>query len=368
MTILDRHIALRVLLTTLFGVVVLSLVLVLGNAFRKLLDLIVNQNLSPGDALHFMMLVLPFSLIFTIPWGFLTALLLVFGRMSADNELIAIQSIGISIPRLCTPVFFISIALSGFCLLLNIDAAPRAQLGMLSLVSDLAKKDPSSLFRPDEVIDQLPGLRIYIGGKEGNKLTDIFIFEMNEEGALTRMIAVREGSLSHNPEKAEVLLHFSDARFEERDKTDPSDVTKVRKGMMILNGTYPFSLEKFIRSTGRTKPLRTYSLSELTRYIADGADGKLLKARVEYHRRFSLSLACAAFALVAVPLGIIAHRKETSVGFGISLVLAFTYFFFIMLAQSYESTPGAHPVFLIWFPNILFGLLGGGLFLRLVRQ
>ena len=51
--------------------------------------------------LTFIAYVLPFSLIFTIPWGLLTAILLVFGRLSADNELIALRSNGVSIGRIC---------------------------------------------------------------------------------------------------------------------------------------------------------------------------------------------------------------------------------------------------------------------------
>ena len=42
---------------------------------------------------------LPFSLIFTIPWGLLTAILLVYGRLSADNELIALRANGVSVTR-----------------------------------------------------------------------------------------------------------------------------------------------------------------------------------------------------------------------------------------------------------------------------
>ena len=46
---------------------------------------------SSGDApleliISFIAYILPFSLTFTIPWGFLTAVLLVFGKMSAEHD------------------------------------------------------------------------------------------------------------------------------------------------------------------------------------------------------------------------------------------------------------------------------------------
>ena len=37
-----------------------------------------------------------------------------------------------------------------------------------------------ALFDTDQVIDQFPGRKIYVGKKEGNKLDNIIVFEMNE--------------------------------------------------------------------------------------------------------------------------------------------------------------------------------------------
>ena len=72
-----------------------------------------------------------------------------------------------------------------------------------------------------------------------------------------------------------------------------------------------------------------------------------------------------------MPLGITAHRKETSVGFALSLVIAFSYFFFIIVAEALSkntSLPAGVPVFMIWFPNLLFIGLGVWLFSRLARR
>ena len=99
-----------------------------------------------------------------------------------------------------------------------------------------------------------------------------------------------------------------------------------------------------------------------------GAGGKLQEANVEFNKRFSASLACVAFALIAIPLGITTHRKETSVGFALSLVVAFTYFFFIIMADTFRGNAAAHPSLLIWAPNLIFMTLGGFLFWRLSKK
>lgn len=104
MKLIDRFLSRELLVNVLFAIAVLSLVLVVGNIFRKLLPLLVNHDVPIEYLITFIAYVMPFSLIFTIPWGLLTAILLVFGRLSADNELIALRSNGVSISRICIPL------------------------------------------------------------------------------------------------------------------------------------------------------------------------------------------------------------------------------------------------------------------------
>src|SRR6516162_391636 len=115
MKLLDRYVGREILTTSFFAIAVLSLVLVLGNVFKQLLDLLVNHDVPLQYILSFIAYIIPFSLTFTIPWGFLTAVLLIFGRLSAENELIALRSCGISIPRICVPIFGLALICVGIC-------------------------------------------------------------------------------------------------------------------------------------------------------------------------------------------------------------------------------------------------------------
>jgi len=369
MKIIDRYVGQGVLLTTFLGVVVLSLVLVLGNIFKELLDVLINNPDVPvTTVLVFMVLVLPFSLTFTIPWGFLTAILLVFGRISADNELIALKSNGVSVPRLCVPVFALALALTLVCFWINIEVAPRAEQAMTRAIVDIATSNPSSLFRADEVVDKFPDRRVYVGGKTGDKLLNIIVFEMNEESQPTKMIFAREGVLTPDPENSRLLFRLFNAHFEQRDENDPKDFTKIQQGIVMKEGVFPISLEKFFMEFRTTRRMSSYTLTELIDFLAKGAGERTTEAVVELNKRFATSLACAAFALIAIPLGITAHRKETSVGFALSLVVAFTYFFFIIMADTFRNTPSAYPAVLIWIPNVLFFCLGSHLFSRLAKR
>jgi len=179
------------------------------------------------------------------------------------------------------------------------------------------------------------------------------------------MVAAKKAILSLDRDSANLLFRLKDIRMENRDKLNPSDLTRVREGIAASEGVYRFSLREFAEVNRRKRSISSLRIGELGDFIRQGADGEVLKAQVEWHRRFSAALACLAFSLMAVPLGITANRKETSVGFALGIALAFTYYFFIIMAQTFQSTPAAHPVFLIWLPNILFAVVGGAMFARI---
>ena len=105
MRISDRYIGKQVLSGTLYAVLVLGLVLVLGNLFKQIKPLLVDQRAPLELVIRFSINVLPVSLLYTIPWGFLTAVLLVFGRLSAGHEITSFRVAGLSLVRLAAPVF-----------------------------------------------------------------------------------------------------------------------------------------------------------------------------------------------------------------------------------------------------------------------
>ena len=196
------------------------------------------------------------------------------------------------------------------------------------------------------------------------------VFEYDGRGVPTKVIHAKEGEIIPEEEdgKLALKLKIKNAKVELRDSENPEDFALIRQGIEIGEGVFPMPLDRFYDRYLRDKRISAYTLGELRRFIWDGAGGEILNAQTEYNKRFSISLACLAFVFIAIPLGVVAHRKETSIGFALSLAVAFSYFFFITIADMFRDNPAAHPTWLIWAPNFIFIPLGIFLFWRLARR
>lgn len=369
MTLIDRYVAGSVLAATLYGVFVLSLVLVLGNVFKEALDLLINRDVPLRYLVFFILCVLPFSMTYTIPWAFLTAVLLVFGRMSADHEFTALRSSGVSLARVCLPVLALASLLSLLALGINTMVAPRAESAMRSSLADMARSNPVSLLTPGEVINHFSGRKIFVEEKLGEELRNVTIVELNEKAQPLSVITARRGVVSTGTEGKKMVLSLAEAVAESRTRGLETDLRGIRHGMAAREFVMSVPLDELVDSNLLWRPLRTYRMGELLGLLGENLEEKEWPSRssvqTEISKRLSLAMASIAFAFVAMPLGIVAQRRETSAGFGISLAVAFGYFFFVALSHSMQNNAAYHPWLLLWVPNILFTGIGLWLLLRL---
>jgi LPS export ABC transporter permease LptF len=368
MKLIDKYVSRELIVNVLFAIAVLSLVLVVGNIFRKLLPLLVNHDVPVEYLIAFILYVFPFSLIFTIPWGLLTAILLIFGRLSADNELIALRANGVSVPRVAVSLAFVSAVCCAICLWLTVFVSPATQQKLRSTIFDLATRDPMALFGSDQVIDQFPGRKIYVGKKDGNKLENITVFELDNKSMPVRVTFARTGLLEADLENKRILMHLYNARYQQRDDKDPTDLRKIKDGISMNEGTLPISLDELYEKEKKRPSRSAMSIEQLIDQLNSGTTREQSESRTEINKRFSFPFACVAFAIIGVPLGVTAHRRETSVGFAMGLIVAIAYFLFVIIADTLRGNPKVHPEILIWMPNVLFIALGALLFRRLAKQ
>ncbi|MBL9115640.1 MAG: LptF/LptG family permease [Verrucomicrobiaceae bacterium] len=369
--IFDRYIWGQVWSAAATGVMVLSGVMVLGNVYKKLDQLLGDAKLPVTFILEFVGLVVPFSLIFTIPWAFLTAILLVFGRLSADNEMVALRMTGTPMWRICLPVFVMAVGLSGVCFWVNVHMAPAAKNRMKRLFYDVATDNPITLFQPGRVLDKFDAYRIYTEKRtEDDELRNLQIIEVDGT-RVKQFIRAKSATLHHQPGTLDFVLKLKDANIE-LVKEDGSGVDPVHLGETQI--TFPLSelkekTERVNASMKSTSELWTEVSTGIDTYSKQPLDRENMSvSKTELSKRYSFSLACITFALVGIPLGITAQRRETTAGFVLSLMTATAYFVFIMVAETLNSNTSVFPHLLMWVPNIVFLALGGTLFYKLSHK
>ena len=404
--IFDRYLGRQIMVSTFFAVSVLSVVLVLGQIFKKLLDKLVEGVLPPSAILKFIGYTFPWSLSYTVPWGILTAVLLTFGRLSADNELISMRMAGMSLRRICAPVFAVSILASGLCFWINTTVAPHAYTEVRRTTQEAVLRDPQAVFKADKIVDDITGFIFYTESKKEAELKNLQIFALqpdraNERAKPTRFIFAKEAAvLEGNAMKSKVIeMDLKNVNFVERDW--PYEAGAEERKAMTPEQKAEYEARTREASAG-PPPLRTPQSEEtmlsmsLARMIdksaklrVDGMSMSQLRTgmrdraileqdglsppsdsemRTEFHRRLSFSMACFILALVGIPFGITAQRRETSVGFVLSLVVGITYFALIMLGGLWQDRPDKMPHLWVWMPNVIFGSLGVFMFLRLQRR
>ena len=390
--IFDRYIFSQVAWSTLMGVLVLTGVMVLGTVFKEMERLLGDTSSLPILAvLQFISYVIPYSLIFTIPWALLTAILLVFGRMSADNEMTALRMTGMAMWRICLPVFILAIAMSGVCFWVNIHLAPMAKTKIKRLFYDLALDDPAVLFQPGKVLEKFPGYRIYTKKRDGNKLWDVEIVK-TQQGQMEQYIRAERAEIVITPGNTDFMLKLSKCHVETSsgDQTPPPPPSTATAAVAIPEDdpssaiqsadlkemflTFPLSelkakTERISNSMKSTTELWTEVTTGNSIVNGEPMSKSLISAvRTELSLRYSFSLVAIVFCLVGIPLAITAQRRETSVGFALSLLVAVCYQVFVILASNLAEKRGAYPHLLMWLPTIIFTIVGARLFYKLSRR
>ncbi len=385
MKTLHLYLTRQVLGTLLMTVMVFTFVMMIGSVTKEILGLLVGGQATLGLVARALVLLLPYVLVFALPMGLLTATLLVFGRFSADNELTAAKASGVSLVSLITPVLILSVLCSAAAAYINLDLAPRCRMAYKRLIAQGGLAQSANLIPERTYITDLDtNCIIYVGKVSGTNLEDVLIYEWRDNKVesynradngviqintlqnpttvvLTVVlsnaysVSVRDGSSIPQPTPyGNIQFEYTNAPTrKERRSVDISDLNfrQLREELDRLNEQMHVSQP--------VDKLPTEALREQMRKIRNQKKPDItLPVRVQLHRQVAFSFACIGFTLIGIPLGIRAHRRETTFGIAIALILVVIYYSFFILGQSFDTRPDLVPHLILWVPNFLFQAVG----------
>jgi lipopolysaccharide export system permease protein len=223
----------------------------------------------------------------------------------------------------------------------------------------MGSRSPVEMLEEGRFLQDFSGLTVYVGQKKDTRLTDVRIYDTRTPG-LTREIRAKTGTVRRAQKNDDLLIDLFDVRVDPLSKEQPWPVSA---------GQYSLKIEDAARQSTYRPKEDDLSIPQLIRYIKNvralipqlaGRDAEMVRSTlaVELNKRFVMAISCVSFVLLGVPLGIRAHRKESSVGVAISLLLVFLFYLFIVLAESLRKHPDIRPDLAIWIPVILCTELG----------
>jgi lipopolysaccharide export system permease protein len=383
MKTLHWYLTRQVVASLLLTVAVFTFVLLLGNLLREIMELVVNRAVPLVTVFEALGYLIPFVLVFALPMGLLTATLLVFGRFSADQELTAARASGVSLVALITPILLLSVVLSGVSAWFNMQLGPQCRMAYKALLFRLGVERPTALLAENQFVRSFPGYIIYVGKANGSNLENLVVYQMDTNAPLPDVESdlPLPDSVVHgatNIPRVAMILKAATATLSVDTNTQEIRLEMPEVEAIDIRSSQPAQLGNTVLPIPvnlsaprlRAPPLSDMTLGQLLNTFYEhrrlGLD--VTPVKVQMHRQAAASFACIGFALVGIPLAVRAHRRETSVGFGIALALVALYHSFLILAQAWETYPERHPELILWIPNVLFQVVGGWLLWRANRR
>src|SRR6185503_3486149 len=215
--IVHRYIFRELLIPFLFGLSVFTFVLLIARLLR-LIELVVNRGVPATNVLRIFAYIVPAFLEVTVPMAMLLAIIVAFGRLSADSEMVAFRSSGLSLYQLITPVV-IFVTLAGvFTAGLTLWGRPWGNRSLRSALFEIARTRASTGIRQQVFNDEFPGLVIYAEEIDAKPdvLHHVLISDDRDEKQRNHIFA-REGVMLSDAATETVTLRLRDGFIQTSD-------------------------------------------------------------------------------------------------------------------------------------------------------
>lgn len=380
MKIVDRYLLRELAVPFLLGIGVFTSILLIVRIL-KLVEMVVNRGVPLTEMLKIFSYILPAFLEVTLPMALLLAILVAFGRLSSDSEIIALRASGFSLYRLLVPVAGFAMAAALVTFALSVYVRPWGNGLLRTGLYDIVKARASAGIKPKVFNDDFAGLVLYVDHIEppGNRLFGILVSDQRGgDGAAERRGTGFDGSAAVNTVYAHsgVLYNQPDDDFLTLRLLDGGIYSVARKGKGFEGTTFQkmdINLDLRLALAGlqaREKDVSELQLAELRRAIAEksGRGEPAYVERVELHRKLAIPFACLVFAAIGVPLGIQPTRSVHSRSFSLSLALIFLYYLLLTLGQNLGERGIVHPLFAVWIPNVVLAGIAALLLSRAAHE
>ena len=321
----------------------------------RIADLVINKGVDLSDIAYLILFSFPAYLTFTFPMAFLLATIVVLGRLSGENEILALKASGIDLRYLLIPFAVLGITISMVGILNTTVFVSRAAEGFRDTLVEIAKKSISIEDKEGIFNDSIPGVVIFVEkvDRPNHNLSGILISDDRDEG-VKQMISAERGAMNLDPVSLDLsftLHNGSLHRWEKASDTYRTVSFKDYVFAMNLMTVLPHNREL------KRKP-HEMGLQELITRYEQAKGTEQYNWMLEIYKKFTIPLAAAAFVLVGVPLGITRRTEGKFSGVVYSLLIFVSYYILVALTENIGRQLRVSPMLIATTPNILVALAG----------
>lgn len=350
-----RYVLAEMIPTFFLGVFVFVFILLMFQALR-LTEFVLIHGVKVSTiaemmgylSTSFLPILFPMSLIFTV--------ILTYGRLSADSEIVALRASGLSMVSIAAPALIMSLLVSGLSLQTSFHIAPWGNRQFEVLVSKLGSMKPGVTIKEGTFSESFFDLVVY-ANKVDNKLgilKDVFIYDERDPNSPITVVA-REGRIVQDPDHPghSASLELIDGSIHRN--------TNERHTKIDFSSQYLQLFDPLNENISSKSP-PSLSISEVLNALSTPADltkDKRIELETELHKRIAIGLACLVFGVIGVALGTVSNRRNVKAGGAVlSIGIIVTYWILYVTGESLARNGHLPPWFAIWIANFIFSVAG----------
>ena len=395
LSILHRYVLWELVRSFVISFAALTGIMLLGSLYRPL-----RLGVGPDDLARLIPYVLPHLYSWVIPAALLSACVMAYGRLSADNELKAICASGVPLRYVCYPALVLGLVLTSLAVPLNDWLVPHSSLLRERELRRIFFDEPFRLsLMGSQITTRIGGYKIYVEAVDGKTLRNVVVIEPKQrerppggkregasewddaderqadEGSEVNVYRAESATYEMKPDrrKMRIVLHNAQCvmvlpgrsarqwikiEAEEQVKDIPvtdADVNLERRSNMTTRQLLLKAAEDQRKlDAGRTHT--KYGRKELVRTIT------------EVRLREALAFSTLALCFVGVPLGVWMRRQSRLASFAIGIVVFLVLYAMIVGGEGLALEQRLPPWVALWTPDALVGALGAVLLLRQFRH
>lgn len=350
------------------GLLAFTIILLVGRML-KLVELVVTRGVPLLQIAKLFSLILPTFLEMTVPMAFLLAILLGLGRMSNDQELLAMKASGVSPTQILWPAMAIALIIATATLALTVFARPAANFALKKELYNIAKSRIGTAIKEKVFNDDFPKILIYVEEiiPPGNTAQGVLIVD-KRENSREDIILSKVARITTDEETNSLGLRLFDGSIYEREQ-GRTGFSQTRFNIY----DFKLDLDELVgpvrQKESGPKELPLFDLLDSIEE-KQSRGNSAIEERMELHQRISFGFVPLIFCLLGVSLTLLprASRANRSWGFMLCIFWLMAYYALLSLGKALGDKNILHPIPAVWLPNVIVAGIGMHFFRQALRE